>query len=69
MRLETLNKAIAEAQRFIELAKAVPIVHLPAELNVRSIDRSYIDSGKASGAANRASMDLSRCLADLRQGR
>lgn len=69
MRLETLNECIAEAEKFIRLAKAVPIKELRAELNVRSIDRSYIEVGKASGAARRASMDLTRALADLRQGR
>jgi hypothetical protein len=69
MQATTLQKAIQEAERFLELAKAVPIKDYPAELHVRSIGWSCVETGKASGAARRASMDLSRELANLRCNR
>jgi hypothetical protein len=69
MKPETLRRAISEARRFIELAEAVPITSYPAEYQVRSIGYDVMETGKASGAAKRASMDLTRVLADLRQGR
>ncbi|MCK9571272.1 hypothetical protein M0R72_20150 [Candidatus Pacearchaeota archaeon] len=67
MRAETLRKSMAEAERFLELAKAVPINDFGQDFRGNQVH--FINSGKASGAARRASMDLSRCLADLRQGR
>lgn len=69
MQVATLNKCISEAESFLSMAKNVPVRDLPAELNVRSTDMSYIESGKASGALKRKSMDLTRALADLRQNR
>ena len=67
MEASTLKQAIKEAKRFIHLANAVPIDNRLVRGGPES--RDYIESGKASGAAKRASMDLSRCLSDLRQGR
>jgi hypothetical protein len=64
MEASTLKACIREAKRFIKLAEAVPMSKSKA-----NSAWDFIDSGKASGAAKRASMDLSRKLADLRQGR
>lgn len=69
---KTLKRCIEEARRFIRLAEAVPIEHVPARTsvmheNLKAYDR--IKAGKESAAAKRSSMDLSRALADLRQGR
>ena len=70
MKADTLKNAIREAEHFVELAKAVPIQEYTIEFgpNKGKTARS-IDSGRASGAARRASMDLTRALADLRQGK
>ena len=73
MNPSTISRCIKEAERFVKLAKAVPIEHVPAHESefaghhVKAYDR--VEAGKASAAAKRASMDLSRALADLRQGR
>ena len=67
MKIETLNKAIKEAERFIEAAKAVPIVN---SRYTNGKPRIYAEEyTKQSAACKRASMDLTRVLADLRQGR
>ena len=65
MRSETLRRAITEARRFIELAEAVPL----RDYGSKGKPVQFVESGKASGAVRRASMDLTRILADLRQGR
>lgn len=54
---KTLTEAVAEAERFIRLAKAVP--------GARSI--SYYDPSPEAAAAKRASMDLTRALARMRR--
>lgn len=62
---ETVKRAIAEARRFIERAENHLKSRRPAYY-----DQSILhDEPKASGAMKRSSMDLSRVLADLRQGR
>lgn len=61
MRTETLNVAIAEAERFIEKAKALR--------EVREKGMDFFNNPRESGAAKRASLDLTRKLADLRAGR
>lgn len=59
MHAETLDKAIAEARRFIKAAEAAR----PAFK-----EREWGGGGtKESAAARRASMDLTRALADLRR--
>jgi hypothetical protein len=63
---ETLRKAIDEAKRFIEAAEKVKIVSF-TDINERYFET--IDPGKAPAACKRASMDLTRVLSDLRQGR
>jgi len=61
MKVETLREAIAEANRFIKTAKEMPmLVGLCGDIDW---------CPKESGACRRASMDLTRKLADLRQGR
>jgi hypothetical protein len=64
MQASTLKQAIKEAKRFIQLAEAVPIT------TSKAMDSwQYVEAGKASGAARRTSMDLSRVLSDLRLNR
>lgn len=62
MKGETLLKAKAEAARFLDYLK---------ELEDRmEEDPSALDFGcRETGAVKRSSLDLSRVLADLRQGR
>jgi len=64
MNYDTLQRAIAEAQRFIELAQNVGYYEYGGR------PPKYINSPtKESASCKRASMDLTRTLADLRQGR
>jgi hypothetical protein len=56
----SVNHAIAEAKRFIQRAEAWK----KAE-NDRA--QSYYNNPKESGAVRRASMDLTRALADMRK--
>ncbi len=60
MNHNTLQAAITEAERFLALAK---------ELQAQSAhtDWIYVQGTAASGATRRASMDLTRALADLRR--
>lgn len=62
---ETVNRAIAEAKRFIGRAEYHLFMRQPS---YHDKDR-LVDDPKASGAMKRSSMDLSRALADLRQNR
>lgn len=55
MRRDRVNKAIEEAERFIAAAKNV------------KLNMEYDSGGKESAACRRASMDLTRALADLRR--
>lgn len=65
MKVKTLEQAVREAKRFIEKAEELMQADVPDPRN------EYIGFGypKESGAMRRASMDLTRKLADLRQGR
>ena len=58
MNAETLNAAIREAERFLKAAKA-------AKIDLAS--EGSITGTKTSGAAKRASLDLTRALADMRR--
>jgi len=60
----TLNEAIAEAQRFIKRAK-----ELQAASNESVGERGHWSTVAEHAACKRASMDLTRKLADLRAGR
>ena len=55
MNTDTLNKAISEAKRFIKAAERV------------EFDRWGFGNCKETAAAKRASMDLTRALADMRR--
>ena len=57
MNPQTLKAAITEAERFLDLAKKLQ----PEFAN------GYHNGSKTSGATRRASMDLTRALADLRR--
>lgn len=60
MKRETLDEAIVEASRFIRAAKALRDASRPDNPGTHP---------RETGAVRRASMDLTRKLADLRQGR
>jgi len=63
MNYDTLQRAIAEAQRFIEMAQKVSYHEYGRQ-------KYFIDEpSKESASCKRASLDLTRTLADLRQGR
>lgn len=72
MQYETLLTAIAEAERFLERAKDLAKRHKNMTTNgvthkVPAVHIYWLP--KEQGLAKRASMDLSRALADLRRGR
>lgn len=64
MNKDTLNAAIREAERFVKIAK-----DCRNNIVTRRVDEYVFTdwSLKHSGAAKRASMDLTRALADLRR--
>ena len=55
MTQKTLVNAILEAQRFLKIARDV------------KYDKYGVEYGKASAACKRASMDLTRALAEMRR--
>ena len=59
-----LAAAIAEAERFIARAKALPEPE-PYQCNGMTLTNYYFP--REQGALRRASMDLTRALADLRR--
>ena len=63
----TLNAAIVEAERFLRRAKSLVGVANLHPVQAKSHD--FLDHPKEQGAVKRASMDLTRILADLRAGR
>ena len=65
LRVKTLNKAVAEAKRFIEAAE---VVKCAAGSQEYIKGDPWYDGGQYCAAAKRASMDLSRVLADVRRG-
>lgn len=72
MKYETLLTTIAEAERFLERAKELAKMHKNVTTNgtTHKVPSPYIYSlPKEQGLAKRASMDLTRALADLRRGR
>jgi hypothetical protein len=65
MNRDTLNNAISEAKRFLRAAKSC---RNKAETGTVAGGHQWTAyPPKASGACKRASMDLSRALADLRR--
>lgn len=58
MKREAVKKAIEEAQKFIDRAET---------LIEDEKDRDFFWGSKASGATRRASMELTRALAEMRR--
>ena len=67
MNPETIRVAIREAERFIERARAAEAAFGWHEFTNPSGGFWVNDNTKLTGAARRASMDLTRALADLRR--
>lgn len=66
----TLQKAIDEAKRFIDRAEALKEVKKQRSYTYNGKTEYYNDpSTKQSASVRRASMDLTRVLADLRLNR
>lgn len=61
----SLKTAIAEAERFLERAKKAERGFAPSQYGNGT--RMYNDDHTATAAAKRASMDLTRALAQLRK--
>jgi hypothetical protein len=64
MTKEILDAAKAEAERFLKRCKAVTFKEYTYSNGSK---RQFVDDSKASAAVRRASMDLTRALADLRR--
>lgn len=64
MNRDKLKVAVAEAERFIKRAKALPKAE-PYESHGHTFTHDYFP--REQGAIKRASMDLTRALADLRR--
>jgi hypothetical protein len=60
MHIDKLTNAIAEAERFIEKAHK-------AAFKIRTDSLTTISGSKETATCKRASMDLTRALADLRK--
>jgi hypothetical protein len=60
MNIETLNRAISEAERFLKSAKEV-------QQQAEHTSWGWITGTRYSAACKRASMDLTRALSDLRR--
>ncbi|PPC99622.1 MAG: hypothetical protein CTY35_03535 [Methylotenera sp.] len=63
MKRSTLKMAVEEAKRFVERAEVLMLNH-----PMNAYDSLY-EKPREQGDVKRASMDLTRKLADLRQGR
>ena len=68
---KTLDEAIIEAARFIKAAKELRAARKlsRARVGLHCIDWAYGDQVKEHAACKRASLDLTRKLADMRAGR
>ena len=70
MKTSTLIEAVAEARRFITKAEAALNKDTLSCLRIDSPKTSILNNNpRENGAVRRASMDLTRKLADLRAGR
>lgn len=71
MNIQTLDAAIKEAERFIEVAKACKAAKKKRHEQYKAwSDHSTVDNTycpKEQGAARRASLDLSRALSEFRK--
>ena len=59
MNIKEIRQAVAMAQRFIALSKEIK--------TTKSGEHEWIDAGKESGALRRASLNLTRQLAQMRK--
>lgn len=59
MNIKEIKTAVAMAERFIALSKEIK--------TTKSGEHEWIDAGKESGALRRASLDLTRQLAQMRK--
>ena len=59
-----INTAIAEAERFLDRAKDALARH---DAGRHFPEMDYLASSRESGALRRASLDLTRALADMRR--
>lgn len=68
MRRQALNKVFHEAHRFLEAVNNLKAVQ-PQTAGDYTSQRAnnYIDASKLTAAVRRASMDLTRALAELRK--
>lgn len=72
MNKSTLIDAVAEAKRFVSAAEAALAADTVARAQLANIRPTWPDlcsNPRENGAVRRASMDLTRKLADLRAGR
>lgn len=71
MKIDTVTAAIQEAERFLQRARRAVAEHKAEAMlatNARPPDNTYLLAGpRETGALRRASMDLTRALADLRR--
>lgn len=65
MEIETLKTAMQEAERFLKRAEAL----LKNSTEDGEFNHFHFNCSKDSASVKRASLDLTRALADLRQGR
>lgn len=68
MKISAVKEAIKEAERFIKAAKKIQTgTAWDAKTGSYVPSKDYIEIGKDSGACRRASMDLTRALAEMRK--
>lgn len=68
MEPDQIRICVEEAKRFLVRARAVLAAVQKRKMH-DGTPYEYLDSGKLTGALRRASMDLTRSLADLRRSR
>ena len=66
MTVESIKQAVSEANRFLHAAK-VALNTQDKYKTVNGIELNTLPNGKANGAVKRASMDLTRALAEMRR--
>ncbi len=69
MKEATIQTAINEAQRFLDRANEALKRHVTDETEhgVTFMDGGYLSPSRESGALRRASLDLTRALAEMRR--
>lgn len=69
MKIETLQKCKREVYRFLEEIDELERLHKNGRKGLPPECFHLINTGRQNAAVKRASMDLTRSLADLRAGR